>query len=126
MHVPVGPHWYELILEPDYIDSGGEAVLGLCDPDRQQIRISAVAPPAKRLSLLWHELAHAWVRELDVHERPSYADEPLANLIGLAMARMTPRLLARIHIYLTDGIDADGVLDAPGLPGPVPVVRLSS
>jgi len=72
MQVPVGPHRYTLTLEPDYIDLEGEPVLGLCDSDRQVIRISAVAPPAKRLTLFWHELGHAWLRELDVHESHPY------------------------------------------------------
>jgi len=66
-----------------------------------------------------------WVR-MSVHESHALGDEPLANLIGLAMANLSARTLARIQIYLTQGIDADAVLDTPHLPGPVPVVRLSS
>ena len=119
MHIPVGPHWYRLILVSGYCELDGEAVLGLCDPERQVIEISDRACPEKRLVI-------AWRRELDVHEAARLGDEPMARLVGLAMARMDARTVARLHVYLTQGIECADVMMSPGLPGPVPVVRLSS
>lgn len=125
MRIPVGPYYYDLAVCRKLIPHQGGLAEGLCDRTGQRITISLVPPPSRRLATFWHELAHAW-RELDIHEAPSLDDESMANLVGLAMARMDAHTLARIHILLTTGMEADEVLMIPGVCQPIPLLRFSS
>ncbi len=125
MKIPIGPHEYDLVLVRGLVEHPDGPAVAICDSDRQRILVSDTVPPWRRLSNFWHEVAHAWKRELDVHESSSLNDEPLANLIGLGMASMDLITIARIHVYLTQGIECDSVLVFPSLKHPVPVLRFT-
>jgi hypothetical protein len=60
MHVPVGAVFYAISLPRTPILVAGGAAWACCDPARQVIMVSGRLPVARRWSLLWHELAHAW------------------------------------------------------------------
>lgn len=120
--VPVGPFSYRVRLIKGYVLASGPKGLGLCDVDRCEIIISDIPQIKKRISLLWHEIAHAWKWELDIHQSESLDDEATANLIGLAMAGTPVNLIARLHCYMTTGIECDDVMLVSGLP-PIPVIH---
>jgi hypothetical protein len=46
----------------------------------------------------------------------------VSNLIGIAMAAMAPKLIARLHVLLTRGMEAVDVLLLHGVAEPVPVI----
>ena len=120
---PVGPFVYGVELVKGHIEVDGKPALGTCDSDRQLIRISDVPPPGKWVAVFWHELAHAWRGELDIWQGAVLADEPLANLIGIAMAWVNVVTLARLQIYLVHGIECDEILMLSGHQRPIPLLR---
>lgn len=125
MMIPIGAVVYELLLVPGWLELDGQRVHGTCDRDHCRIEISAAAPPAKRHATAWHEIAHAMVEELDIHQSGALGEEAVCNLIGLAMAAMDPKLSARIRVYMTTGIMPDDVMILTGCSCLVPIVRLS-
>lgn len=110
MKVPVGPFAYEVQLVDHPLELHGRPCMGLCDSERQRIFIARSLSPQRRLSVFWHELAHAWKSEMDVHVAAAMEEESVCNLIGLAMTAMDPHLLARLHVFLTQGIEAEDVI----------------
>lgn len=123
MQVRVGPHDYviELVNHPPLLD--GREANGICDANSQRIEIYRHMPPSKRIAVGWHELAHAFQAELDIHQAPSLDAEAMANLIGIAMAHMDARLLVRLHTFLLTGIDCVDAMFIPGIDSAVPIVR---
>ncbi|MCC6679272.1 MAG: hypothetical protein IT445_00065 [Phycisphaeraceae bacterium] len=123
IQVPVGPVNYSLAIQPGWCELDGEKCFGLCDRDNLEILISGAAPPAKRLTTAWHEIVHAWMAEL---APGSYAqaleEEGVCDIVGLAMAHMDARLIARLHLYMTRGIEATDVLMIRGCREVVPVI----
>ncbi|QQE12113.1 hypothetical protein JD969_01160 [Planctomycetota bacterium] len=126
MYVQIGPHKYRIILVKGIVrDEKGNGYCGLTYFDHHNIIISGDLPPSKRLSTLWHELVHAFLYELDITESDSHDEESVCNLIGLAMSHLDAMTLARLHVYMTQGIDCDSVMMSPNLNEPVPVVRMN-
>lgn len=124
IEVPVGHLTYRVQLVAGTIPIAGYAAWGGCFPAEQVIKVSADVLPARRLAIFWHEYAHAVQQELDVHEAENWTPEPMANLIGMAMAQLTPHKLAMLYVYLTTGMTARDVLMFPDLPHPIPLVDL--
>lgn len=100
--VQVGCVTYVVRLVHGWLDAEGlgDELLGMIDFTRCEILISDVPPVQKRRNTFWHELAHAWEHELDVHGRP-FADESFANVVGLGMAKITQRKLRDIETVLS-------------------------
>ena len=121
MQIRVGPFSYRLELVDGLISHEGVWHLGLCDTTEQIILISKTLPVGKRFSVFWHELAHAWNGELNIHESDTLTEEQMCNLIGLAMAAMTAKTFARLHVYLSWSIDAPRVMMVPDVRHPIPV-----
>lgn len=126
MQIHVGPHTYDLSLHHGLIPIRGKLAQGICDSVRCQIKISDVVPPRKRLSVLWHELAHAWWAELTPDPQLPMTEEALARMIGVAMAKLDGRTMARAEVLLTQGIESDDVMYFWGVPVPVAVVHWSA
>ncbi len=126
MQINVGPHTYDLILHHGLIPFQGKLALGLCDPARCQIMIADVVAPRKRLSVLWHELAHAWWAELSPDPDLPMGEEALARMIGVAMANLDSRTLARGEVLLHQGLECDDVMFFAGVPIPVAVIHWRS
>lgn len=124
MRIPVGPFDYTLkLVLPPLKHPDGREVVGLCDPDRLEIMIRADLPPVKRWSVFCHELAHAWAA-LDPRHDDIWSEETLAELVGVALARMDALAICRLHVLLNTGIDAREVILPPFFSHPIPVVRL--
>lgn len=102
MRIFVGPFSYNVELVRGLIQHEGEPCLGLCDDIRQWIGVSDEPPPEQRISIFWHELAHAWQRWLKVHDLP-LDEEAFANLIGLAMPSIDLGTMHRVKHYLVTG-----------------------
>jgi len=125
MKIPVGPLTYDLQLHKGIITYENQQCFGLTDPVAQTIFIADTLRPRKRLATAWHEICEAWKLELDIHQSQALNAESMANLIGMAMAGMPPQVIARLHVYMMRGIDADEVLFVSGFKNPLPVIRLS-
>jgi hypothetical protein len=125
MKVPVGPFVYDVQLV-DGITLNNRQCYGLTQPTAQVIKIDRNLRPDRRISVLWHELLEAWKAELDVHQTDEMDTEAIANLVGLAMAAMSPRMVAKLHAYMTTGIEADDVLITPAFQQPIPILRFSA
>jgi hypothetical protein len=121
MKVPVGGVLYRVNLVSHNLYVDGQRCFGLCDVHRQRIWIDRRCPVERRLSVFWHELAHAWKFELDVSGAPALETEGICNLIGRAMAAMDPELIARLHVYITRNIQADLCIVCPETRRFVPV-----
>lgn len=121
MQIHVGPFRYTLSLRRGYLRHNGQDALGLCHTDKRLIEISDATAPSVRITTFWHELGHAIKRELDITDALEIAEESLANLLGIAMAQLDARTLARVHIYLTTGMECDDVIMYPGGHAPIPV-----
>ena len=127
MLIPVGPHTYEVRLVEGWCrHPDGRRCLGLTWPEEQRIEIASAAPASKRLATLWHEIAHAWHQELDVRGGVELDGEAMANIVGMAMAAMSVKIIARLHCYMTTGRDCDDVMLISGLAHPLPVISLDS
>ncbi|QDU34057.1 hypothetical protein KS4_21190 [Poriferisphaera corsica] len=127
MEVKVGPHVYRIILAKGIVrDEAGDPYCGLTFFDHQTILISGQLKPSKRLSTLWHELVHAFAYELDIAQSDTHDEESMCNLIGLAMSQLDAMTLARLHVYMLQGIDCDAVMMSPKLEQPIPVLQLLS
>jgi len=116
---------YELILTQNQPVVDGQPALGSCDPVEQKIEVWSKLTPERRLTVGWHEIAHAWRDAMDIRPDLMLDDEAYAHLIGRAMAAMDVQLVARLHVYLTRGIDAAHVLMYPGHDA-VPVLRITT
>ena len=124
MKVKIGPHEYRVLLVKGIIrDEEGNAYCGLTFFEHQNILISGDLSASKRLSTLWHELVHAFIYELDITESEAHTEEAVCNLIGLAMSHLDAMTLARLQVYMTQGIDCDSVMMSPRLSEPVPVLN---
>ena len=126
MKIRVGAVEYDVRMVNGPVLLNGRECFGLCDPDGLVILIDGRMNPARRVATFWHELAHAWKFELDVHDTKSMQTEAMCSLIGLAMASMDVRTIAKIHVFLTQQMDAHDVLLLSGCREPVPVIRLGS
>lgn len=82
------------ILHPD-----GGTCRGLYYCDQLLILVSADIPPALRLRVAWHEIGHA-IYTLNVGERDSLDEESVCDLVGLAMAGITPEKFAEITAFV--------------------------
>ncbi|WP_432797023.1 hypothetical protein [Poriferisphaera sp. WC338] len=123
MQVKIGPHEYRVILVKGTVRNGmGEAFCGLTHFDQQYILISGDMEPSKRLSTLWHELVHAFLYELNITDTPVDDEESMCNLIGLAMSHLDAVTIAKLHVYMTEGVECDGVMMSPRLKYPVAVL----
>ncbi len=122
MHVPVGPFAYEIRLFSGPIPHPDGPAMGTCDTAAMLILISDCVPAGKRMSLFWHELAHAIKGECDVTLAPGLDEEAIANLMGLGLARLDARTLARVQVYLQQGIEARDVIMLPGVHDAIPVI----
>lgn len=121
LQFPVGPYTYDLALVDEPIFHHGRPCMALTLPDERRIKISAHVRPELRVALAWHEIAHAWRAELDIHEAESLGHEAYANLVALAMAQYDGKTIARLQLYLTRGIVADDVIIISGVSDPIPV-----
>ena len=125
MQIKIGHVPYTISLINGYVDVDGLRSIGACDTDRCVIEVSDVPPAAKRLSILWHEIAHAWAAELGDGAPCPRDAEAFANLIGVAMSSMSVGEIARAIILVTRGIEASDVWVLPGLTEPIPLVSLA-
>ena len=122
MKVKIGPHEYRVLLVDGVVrDPLGQAYCGLTNFDQQYILISGELEASKRLATLWHELVHAFLHELNITENPVHAEEAMCNLIGLAMSHLDAMTIARLHVFMTQGVECDSVMMSPRLPEPVAV-----
>lgn len=119
MIIPVGPVPYELMLASEPIMFEGRRCRALCDGDERRILIDSRLRPRDRVIEFWHELAHAFEFELDIHETGSLGGESLARLVALGMAMMDITMLCRIHVYLRHGVEAAQITMHNGLPIPM-------
>lgn len=126
MKVPVGPFSYEVILTEQPLEFKGRRCMGLCDSEAQKIFIARRLCPQRRVSVFWHELAHAWKCDLEIHCDETMEEEPICNMIGLAMTAMEPYLLARLHVFLTQGIETEDVIFCLDTRRVIPVMRIES
>ncbi len=127
MDLNVGPYRYQILaVSDDLTHPDGGACHGLADPTHQRVMFSMELPPAKRWSVVWHELAHLARADLDIHGEPDtpLGEEAVCNLIGLVMAMIRPMDLMRLHVYVTQGVDAPAAMLTPNLPHPIPVMPL--
>jgi len=102
-HVQVGPHLYEITLTDEPIIFKGKDCRGLCDPIKLSILIKASLQPSRRLEVFFHELAHAWQRELDIDRRNRHDEESFARLVAVGMMYLPPAEFARLHAFITKG-----------------------
>lgn len=125
MKLPIGSVEYDLRLVRQRPLVDGRPCRGCCDFERELIKVYRHMSARRRISTAWHEIAHAWQHELDVHQAEAFGDEAMCNLIGLAMSQISAQLAARLHCYLVTGIESDHVLMYPGL-GPIPFLTLDA
>jgi hypothetical protein len=126
MQIKVGPFRYEIIASPTNLKhpDGGECH-GLARPDLNRVEFSSVAPPDKRMAVVWHEIGHLLKADLDITGSLKLDEESICNLIGLAMSMMSPMDMLRLHVYVAQGVDAPGAMLYPGLPSPIPVFHFT-
>ena len=90
--------------------------LGLCDTDRCQILISDVPPPAKRMKVFAHELAHAVRAECDPDQSGGLPgvgrliDEEKHCELASMGTLLPAELLARVEVYLRTGVEPQGFI----------------
>lgn len=110
MEIEIGnvPWTVELVDSP--IIHEGKKVRAVCDGDERRIQIDSSLPPATRYHEFFHEFGHAIQFELDIHDAELLGREPLARLVALGFSNLKPFTLARIHIYLTQGIECDDLM----------------
>lgn len=126
MFICVGPFRYELVARNVQIYTpDGVPCYGLAWPDQQRIEFSLLAPPVKRLSVVWHELLHLARADFDIHSTSEMSEEAVCNLIGLVMAMISPMDLLRLHVYATEGVDAPAAMLTPNLPRPIPLLHFT-
>jgi hypothetical protein len=92
-------------LHSGIIVADGQRCFGLTEPREQIIRIADIIRPDRRIVVLWHELVEAWKLELDPHRSKTMDAEAIANMVGIAMAAMSPSLIASLHAYMLTGIE---------------------
>jgi len=95
--------------------------LGVCDSVACTIDVSDAVPSAKRMRIFAHELAHAIKEECDAHHATLIDEETHCELASMGTL-LAPKLLARVYIYLTWGIEVEDVMFIPGVEEPIPVV----
>lgn len=61
MNYRVGPWRYKLRIADAALFLNGEERMGLCCEKSRELLISPECPPAARLGMFFHELAHAWI-----------------------------------------------------------------
>lgn len=98
--VPVGPLRYTIYLHRGLMICGEKKGSGLCYFNEQAILITDRMPPAKRLSVFWHELAHAWWGELVNDPQASLDHEPFARVIGVAATSLTAQTIEDVEHVL--------------------------
>lgn len=81
MQFRVGPHQYAVRIIAGWITIGSEKCAATHDWNRGEILISDQVKPAKRRSVLFHELRHAWQAELG---RPADEESEASNAASFA------------------------------------------
>lgn len=101
MRFRVGPWMYRVQLREGLQDQHGTAAAGLCDCGNRIIYLSADMPAKRRLSVLLHELRHAWQEamgtpadeESDANQAASFAADAMRQLLRqggeIALERLT-------------------------------------
>lgn len=110
MRVPVGFVSYELQLVDGPIMHEGVQRRALCDGEKRTMQIDKSLTIDQRFVEFCHELTHAIKFELDVHDTETMNEESMARLMGMGMARISPKTWCLIHIYLTRGVEPDDVI----------------
>ena len=111
MRIPVGTGGvaYELRRVRGYVSHpdlpAGARVLELCDTNRCVIYVSDVPPPAKRMKVFGHDLAHAVMAECDPAQAKLINEETHCELAS--MGTLPAALLARVEYYLRTGVEAE-------------------
>jgi hypothetical protein len=109
MHMHVGPHVYQVVIAQKI--TGGR--IGLADYLNRRLLVAACVPPAHRLDVILHELAHAFS-----YHFPSPTDEEAAANLTATIAASAMKDLAR-----QGGVDVlmrmDSAPDAPDAPAAV-------
>lgn len=126
MQIKVGTFSYEIVARPDLIPhpSGGTCH-GLAWPDQQRIEFSTAAPLLKRMAVVWHQLSHLLKADFDIHGAELLDEETCCNLVGLAMAMISPMDLMRLHVFVCQGIDAPSAMMCPGMRSPIPMMHFT-
>lgn len=125
MEIKIGPYPYQVKLANQPINVPGVGPsFGSCDPMHQKIQVWKGVSAPKRLGTLWHEIGEAAAVELDISNQNTLDVESFCNLLGLVMAGMTPLDLARLHIMMTQCIEAKSVVMVPGCDQAIPVIPL--
>lgn len=116
MKFRVGPHLYRLQIRKGLVDADGVACDGLCDWEQRIIWLDADVSRRRRLTLLAHELRHAWTHDLG---RATDEEGDANQVASFAVDFMRQVLLNGGELALMR-LSEDGVVDSAAAPAQSP------
>jgi len=102
MQFHVGPFVYNAYLVRGHITHQGRQCLGLCQHEERRVLVSDRLDPVEQFQVLCHELWHAWHHRFATDDA---GDEPLADLVGIAMTQLATDLYGAVPRLREHGLD---------------------